>query len=141
MSIIKSPGCNEVDSFVLDTRGYNVAREHAKEPIVGKPGSSIAKSQIRAGPETTPTNELEGIPWPSLSASPANGLRKRPPPIYVGNQVQRSTKTETGMVAATRSNEENDALEVDSPKSIKSAGFASRKPSDASQFSLSMFPP
>ncbi|KAG8744146.1 hypothetical protein FRC10_010715 [Ceratobasidium sp. 414] len=49
--------------------------------------------------------------------------------------------TQTGMAATTCSNEENVALKAGSPKSIKNAGFAARKPSDASQFSLSMFPP
>ncbi|KAG9076499.1 hypothetical protein FRC06_009475, partial [Ceratobasidium sp. 370] len=134
VSINESPGCNEVNGFVWDIREQNVACEQMEELIVGITGSSVARSQISADPEPAPTNELERILWPGV-------LRKRPPPIYVGNQVQRSTMTQTGMVAAARSNEEHVALKMDSPTSIRSAGFASRKPSDASQFSLSMFPP
>ncbi|KAG8687490.1 hypothetical protein FRC09_013461 [Ceratobasidium sp. 395] len=46
------------------------------------------------------------------------------------------------MTAAARSNAENAPLKLDSPTSINSDGFASpRKLSDASHFSLSMFPP
>ncbi|KAG9102950.1 hypothetical protein FRC07_010115 [Ceratobasidium sp. 392] len=46
------------------------------------------------------------------------------------------------MTAAPRSNGENASLKMDSPTSIYNDGFASpRKLSDASHFSLSMFPP
>ncbi|KAG8767824.1 hypothetical protein FRC12_006014 [Ceratobasidium sp. 428] len=141
-SINDVPGGNEVNEFEQDVREQNVAYGGMSESgPIGKTNLDTAKSQIHADPDKTPTNELEGIPWPSVHASTPALPRKRPPPIYVGNQVQRSTLTQTEMAAAARSNEENASLKLDSPTSINGDGFASpRKLSDASHFSLSMFP-
>ncbi|CAE7141192.1 unnamed protein product [Rhizoctonia solani] len=57
----------------------------------------------------------------------SNKARKRPPPIQVGNQEPRSSPAEI----AAEQDEENDV--VGSPRSLKL--------SDASAFSLSLFPP
>ncbi|KAG8706468.1 hypothetical protein FRC09_002397, partial [Ceratobasidium sp. 395] len=65
-SINDVPGGNEVNEFEQDVREQNVVYGGMSESgPIGKTSLDVAKSQIHADPDKTPTNELEGIPWPS----------------------------------------------------------------------------
>ncbi|QRV74974.1 AhpC/TSA antioxidant enzyme [Ceratobasidium sp. AG-Ba] len=140
VNISQSPACNEATVFIWDSQEQTVAYGGIGEPeTVGNTELDSTKSQTSSDSDKTPTNELVRIPWPSVSAPSTGPQRKRPAPIYVGNQVQRSTVTQTEMAPAPRSNRENLALKTDSLTSINDDA-RSRKESEASQFSLSMFP-
>lgn len=178
VSVCESPGASQVQGSAWDAQEQDVQMDAyggIQEPqLVGNSHHSADVDEIRAGacaylfsdrvwwwlkrfvasdPDKTPTNEPTLSPWARGAVAALPG-RRRPPPIYVGSQVQRSTEKKMPVVNVqthleSRPNEETTELKkstqcgssTDISSGTEGEESSSREQSDASQFSAFTLPP